>query len=387
MRNLVSIALLLCCSWLWAQTALYHQGGMQLHENGAIGFHSDFIDDGNFTTTTGLIGFYGNQETWVSGTTEPTFFDVEFANLSGVLLQTTVNVGNNVNFISGNVLTARDSETASLNFLPNAFFVGEGNGNKVDGFARANQVNTFMFPIGNQNTLRALTMNSGGTINTASCAYFSEDPGSPIRYSEAFDTEQKNRDIGGVSTAEFWVLDTDATVNVTLTWNINSNLVDIANELEDIVVVGWSKAANQWVILGAAARGGDLNAGLITSENFVPSDFGAITLGSTPIPTDTFAVNNPTLGNYFLSPNGDGVNDRLEILGTDESPNNVLNIFNRFGQKVFEMTNYTNEFDGVSNLDNFVIKRDIGLPEGIYYYTISLLDLELQYQGFFYLDR
>ena len=106
-----------------------------------------------------------------------------------------------------------------------------------------------------------------------------------------------------------------------------------------------------------------------------------------PLPLDTFAVNNPTLGDYFLSPNGDGINDSLVIEGMEESPNNSLRIFNRFGQIVFEQINYVDEFVGVSNRNNFVINRDIGLPEGVYFYVATLDDLELEYQGFLFLDR
>ena len=62
-------------------------------------------------------------------------------------------------------------------------------------------------------------------------------------------------------------------------------------------------------------------------------------------------------------------------------------IYNKFGQKVFEQSNYTNQFNGVSNINNLVVKRDIGLPEGIYYYIVNAMQQELQYQGFFFLDR
>ncbi len=51
------------------------------------------------------------------------------------------------------------------------------------------------------------------------------------------------------------------------------------------------------------------------------------------------------------------------------------------------MINYTDQFGGISNIDNLVINRDQGLPEGVYFYVISLDDLSLNYQGFLFLDR
>jgi gliding motility-associated-like protein len=119
----------------------------------------------------------------------------------------------------------------------------------------------------------------------------------------------------------------------------------------------------------------------------VPNEYEAITFGTIPLPTDTFAVDHPTLGNYFLSPNADGVNDVLVIDGMEESPNNSLLIFNRFGQKVYEKINYVDEFYGMSNTGSLIMSQDIGLPEGVYYYLVTLDDLQLEYTGFLFLDR
>ena len=218
-------------------------------------------------------------------------------------------------------------------------------------------------------------------------AYFFEDPSSPPSLNEQFNTEDRVRDIGAVSNTEFWVVKSDEPSRVTLSWNNLSNLGAIANGPEDLLVVGWNIAASQWVILGNSSFSGDINQGFLTSDRFLPSNYAAITFGTVPLPLDTFAVNNPTLGNYFLSPDGDGINDFLVIEGMEESPNNSLRIFNRFGQKVFEKINYVDEFTGVSNIDNLVINKEIGLPEGVYFYLVTLDDLGLEYQGFLFLNR
>ena len=94
-----------------------------------------------------------------------------------------------------------------------------------------------------------------------------------------------------------------------------------------------------------------------------------------------------TLDNYIVTPNGDGINDFLEIPELVDNPNNSIRIFDRRGLKVFEMENYTNEFTGYSNVDNLVIAKDLGLPEGVYFYLVTLNDLGLNYQGFLFLDQ
>ena len=235
--------------------------------------------------------------------------------------------------------------------------------------------------------MRPLLLESDDNNNLAICAYLFENPSNPSSLSEGFDIDTKVRDIGSVSNKEFWIVQANQVSTVTISWNSRSELANLANTIDDIVLVGWSKSSNQWVSIGNSGISGDLTQGFLVSEKFLPSDFEAITFGTVPLPTDTFEVNNPTLGNYFISPNGDGTNDFLQFDNLEDTGSNQVFIYNRFGQKVFEKNDYTNEFNGVSNQDNFVLNRDIGLPEGIYYYAVSLPDLNLSYQGFLILDR
>ena len=72
-----------------------------------------------------------------------------------------------------------------------------------------------------------------------------------------------------------------------------------------------------------------------------------------------------------ISPNGDGVNDFFVVSCLDQFPNNVVRIYNRWGNIVFEKENYDNSFVGRSNgRANF--QEDELLPVGTYYYTIDL---------------
>ncbi|MDP5001560.1 MAG: gliding motility-associated C-terminal domain-containing protein [Flavobacterium sp.] len=73
-----------------------------------------------------------------------------------------------------------------------------------------------------------------------------------------------------------------------------------------------------------------------------------------------------------LTPNGDGKNDFLYLEGIECYPNSKVEIFNRFGSKVYETNNYdnkTNVFNGVS--ESSLNSSGGTLPEGTYYYIIS----------------
>ncbi|WP_204336724.1 T9SS type B sorting domain-containing protein [Cryomorpha ignava] len=69
-----------------------------------------------------------------------------------------------------------------------------------------------------------------------------------------------------------------------------------------------------------------------------------------------------------FTPNGDGVNDTWVIDNMELFPNNVVNIFNRWGQAVYSQTPYNsgNAWDGTYEGEK--------LPVGTYYYTIELND-------------
>lgn len=64
-----------------------------------------------------------------------------------------------------------------------------------------------------------------------------------------------------------------------------------------------------------------------------------------------------------FTPNGDGVNDRFLINGVEGYPNNILCIFNRWGNRVYYKEGYDNSFDG--------IWEGSPLPDGTYFYVFD----------------
>ncbi|MDX2172300.1 MAG: gliding motility-associated C-terminal domain-containing protein [Bacteroidota bacterium] len=65
-----------------------------------------------------------------------------------------------------------------------------------------------------------------------------------------------------------------------------------------------------------------------------------------------------------FSPNGDGKNDKWVIDNIQQFPDNVVEVYNRWGERLFIKTTYNGEFDG-----RF---RNKDLPVGTYYYIINL---------------
>jgi len=88
-----------------------------------------------------------------------------------------------------------------------------------------------------------------------------------------------------------------------------------------------------------------------------------------------------------FSPNGDLINDFFEIQGIEGFPNNVIQVYNRWGNIIYEAQGYDNEsvrWDG-SSVDGLLGDQ---APAGTYYYV---LDLDFEgaevIRGFVYLNR
>lgn len=64
-----------------------------------------------------------------------------------------------------------------------------------------------------------------------------------------------------------------------------------------------------------------------------------------------------------FSPNNDGVNDLFYIRDVESYPNNMLTIFNRWGNRVYKKEGYDNTFDGT--WENAI------LPDGTYFYVFD----------------
>ncbi len=192
----------------------------------------------------------------VSGALSPSFFDAEFLTQNGVALNTTVNILNNANFVTGNVITPRTDPGTTLNFLDNAFSTGETDISKVDGYASMTGQQNFAFPVGDRAQLRPLILNSQGVNTFSNCAYFFESPNRPSTFATSFSTGARPSDISRIGNVEFWHLEGSVPSTVQLSWNERSDIGNLTNDVSEIVLVGWNKASRQWENLGGPASVG-----------------------------------------------------------------------------------------------------------------------------------
>jgi gliding motility-associated-like protein len=90
---------------------------------------------------------------------------------------------------------------------------------------------------------------------------------------------------------------------------------------------------------------------------------------------DTLAVVIPS----GFTPNADNINDYFQILGLESYASKTLEVFNRYGNQVYESTNYANQWDGT------LLDTGEPLPDATYYYVLTL-DGKL-FKGYVYINR
>ncbi len=95
-----------------------------------------------------------------------------------------------------------------------------------------------------------------------------------------------------------------------------------------------------------------------------PCDFVAASI--------TLTVTKPCGPNFpkGFSPNNDNVNDYYVIQGVEQYPNNKFQVFNRWGNAVFEMSDYDNSWNGTTNSNGVAVGSE-ELPSAVYFYTFE----------------
>jgi gliding motility-associated-like protein len=221
-------------------------------------------------------------------------------------------------------------------------------------------------------------------------------PGASVVNTEIYTLTQADKDLGIVTNT--------ATVNAKTPFNTNvSDVSGTADGNNTLTVISFPKSpiafddkaetkANHSVIINVLANDDPGNSTLdqLTVEIVTQPQHGTVkinaggTITYTPSPGYTGAdlfqyrvkdafgyytnVASATLNaNFFdikvpnlFTPNGDGINDVFEIRGLNQYQENQLQIVNRWGNEVFNATNYQNNWTGE------------GLNEGTYYYLLRV---------------
>jgi gliding motility-associated-like protein len=183
------------------------------------------------------------------------------------------------------------------------------------------------------------------------------------------------------------------TLSVTVYNDFDYTIVeDCANNVFTLEVIASNSTFNEGTASYNWQYNGNLNIGandaMFNVTNYVNStsvtETFPMTISVTVTTTDgcskthSYTINDITCDiQRGISPNADGLNDFFDLRNMNVSE---LEIYNRYGVKVYSKGNYTNEWIGQADNGN-------ELPDGTYYYVISFTNNQEAKTGWIYINR
>lgn len=359
------------------------------YNDGEAFIYADFNNAGevDFYQETGLTRFVGSDVQEISGAASSSFYNVFFNNSSTAApfhLYGGINVYGEADFTKG--IVDVDNYNGSFLFEASGLHRNTSDISHVDGFVEKYGDSDFIFPIGDKGYYRFAGVSELPSSNIYSAKYHLEN-------SDPLYSHNARQDIISlIDDKEFWTVEPvtqEEGTLLTLSWREETTPQEIiqAPEQGNIHIVRWDTERSMWIDEGGVV---DVNNKTVTTA---VEKYGVFTLARVKsehiLPCDIVVYN-------AVTPNGDGINDYFKIdnSNSDCAENIHVEIFNRWGVKVFETNNYglnNNYFNGYSN-GRLTIDQDQKLPTGTYYYILNYqydMGSGLQYYkkaGYLYLN-
>lgn len=242
----------------------------------------------------------------------------------------------------------------------------------IEGEVRNNGNDSFQFPIGAGGHYRYLGMSAPDNATDAFSGIYHFENSNNL-----YPHNSKAGVINAINNAEYWIMDKkegNTNIFITLTWDERTTPANIyAEPYEEIHIVRWDAGKKLWVDEGGAVNPETKEVTMIIDPL---KDYGVFTLARVKVDNILPCGGKGVVIYNAISPNGDGINDYFNIDGIENCTNNQVQIFNRWGVKVFETRAYNtsgNTFKGISE-GRATVKKGEVLPEGTYFYVIEFLD-------------
>lgn len=373
---------------------LVNQGALKVNDATIVSVYFDYKNaaEGNFVNdgevhifenweNEGIVSFNSplDGKTYFEGTTEQIIEGAKVSNFQNIIfdniaipvpfhLASTITVGKMAEFKKG-IINASDYNGLVI-FKENAFHSNASSQSFVDGQTENNVDEPFEFPVGDAQYFRPAFYASNSTENSIyTSQYFYEN--SATLYSH----NNKEESIISINDTEYWqIIQNQGSEKIVLSLTLDTATTSAVffneNPETEVAIVRWSEADSKWINEGGVLT--DANAGeeyekILTAQ---VTGYGIFTMAvvkkSNPGPSDLIIYN-------AISPNGDQYNDKFHIKGIDKYPDNTVEIYNRWGVKVYQAKSYnetTVMFNGYSD-GRTTVDRNEKLPAGTYFYILN----------------
>lgn len=364
--------------------------------DGEVHIFKDWENKGTVTYTTtkdGKTFFTGKQQQFIEGieTADSDFQNIIFDNLDSEVpfdLKTNITVGTNADFKNG-IINALYKDGKMI-FNENAKHTNVRDFSFVDGKVQKLGKAQFEFPVGNDLVYRPTFHETGSSAGTYTTQYFHENS------HPQFPHDKKQKGILFINDKEYWKVtkDDDGNEKIVLSLSLDeqggttpSQFFNLSPNTK-VAIVRWDEANDEWVnekgVLGNEFYGQPYSYLLMGQV----SGYGIFTMAIVEEEIEVFDIEVFNA----MSPNDDGINDTFRIKGIDQFPDNEVEIFNRWGVKVYTAKSYNesdNVFRGYSD-GRATFNRGDKLPTGTYFYTIKYTTKEgkgKQKSGYLYINN
>ncbi|NKI28407.1 gliding motility-associated C-terminal domain-containing protein [Arenibacter sp. 6A1] len=336
--------------------------------DGEVYLYDDLKNDGilDFIEDSGLTIFKGSHIQKIHGSQPIYFNDILFQNTSEEApfhLYNQINAYGLVNFSNG--IVHNDNLGGTFVFREKAAHTNTSDFSHVNGIVEKIGDKDFIYPIGDGGYYRFAAVKTIDTLINYQIKYYLKNS------DDLFPHNLRSGIVSLINNKEYWTIDPtgpEQDIMISLSWREETSQEEIiaAPKEDNIHIVRWDVETNMWV-----DEGGIVNINEKTVTTGV-SKFGVFTLarvkGNENLPCEIIVYN-------AVTPNNDGVNDYFRIDNTNNTCAQNLNvqIFNRWGVKVFESKNYGvegNVFRGYSE-GRSTLNSDNLLPSGTYFYVLN----------------
>lgn len=345
----------------------------QITSYGTTYFYNDFHNDGDFQSKENKAHtiFKKNDSVplVISGESIISFYGITWdsnAKQKGFVVKSNLDVHGPMEFVQGIVYLDKDNKTldnrtlGALSVYDKSSIENASDNSHIDGSIEKIGKHSYLFPIGDKGLYRPLIL--GGSDcpkDVFSVKYSYQD------HDFFSSRENKSSIIKYINKQEFWAIDkaqgTSGSIVLSLSLDTRT-FPDI--DLTELSIVQWNNKLEIWQDYGGIL---EANNTFISALVHLQPDTSYFTLArvdkESQLPGDILVYN-------FVSANNDGKNDFLYIQNIHRYPINQVEIFDRWGVRVFSQKQYDKYADGTTNVFTGHYNGN-SLPSGTYYYIIK----------------
>lgn len=402
-KVLISIQLLFCCSALFAQEVkVRNEGIMYVSPSTVVSVVNDFDNSGKGDVTTeGTIYYYGNfnndsffneqvkgdkkidnsslvifsklvddgKTQVISGSSSTYFQNLKLDSdlvTDAFLLQNDLNVNGQVEFTNG-IVKIDSLNNGVLTLHKDASVKTVSDNSHVEGLVEKIGKTEFTYPVGDKGLYRYARISAAPNEKDAF-------DGQYVVNDKKFFATRTNKVgvIKNIDSNEYWLINKNTKnendgVMLTLSWDERTTPKEILSTPgKDLHIIRWDDKGKIWVDEGGVV---DLDRKEVTTVSNVDG-YGYFTLGL--VDTDILLDGDVVIYN-LVNTQDSSLNNYFRIENINKFPNNSVEIFNRWGQRVYFTTNYNsanNVFRGVSE-GKVTLNKGEKLPSGTYFYIVK----------------